>query len=187
MPDSDGLRAWRKLAQMNRLANARLHLACTALSPMDYNAPRPSYFGSIRVTLNHILMVDRFYVGALEGRRLDRAALDEARACPDLAALVQWQALSDARLLQHVQGLTPRDLSAVVAVDRGERVQRDRRDDLLSHLFQHQTHHRGQVHQMLSMAGIAPPQLDEFIVGDDAAARVADMAALGWAEADLMR
>ncbi|WP_426037657.1 hypothetical protein [Cypionkella sp. TWP1-2-1b2] len=34
---------------------------------------------------------------------------------------------------------------------------------------------------------LAPPQLDEFIVGDDAAARAADMAALGWSEADLMR
>jgi uncharacterized damage-inducible protein DinB len=66
-------------------------------------------------------------------------------------------------------------------------VQTDRRNDLLSHLFQHQTHHRGQVHGMLSATGVAPPQLDEFIVGDDAPARAADMARLGWSEDDLMR
>lgn len=187
MPETDALRAWRKLAQNNRLANARLHRACAMLPPGEYTAPRPSFFGSIRATLNHILLVDRFYIGALEGRRYDRAALDEARACPDLPTLVQWQTAVDQRLLTHVLAMTGRDLWAIVAVDRVDRVQKDRRDDLLSHLFQHQTHHRGQVHQMLSAAGHKPPQLDEFIVGDDAPARAADMAALGWSEADLMR
>lgn len=94
---------------------------------------------------------------------------------------------SDARLLALVEGLTPDGLSRIVAVDHGERQQHDRADDLMSHLFQHQTHHRGQVHAMMSSTTIAPPQLDEFIVGDDAAARAADMAALGWSETDLMR
>ena len=75
----------------------------------------------------------------------------------------------------------------VVAVDRGSRVQTDRRDDLLSHLFQPQTHHPGQVHGLRSAVGISPPQLDEFIVGDDARARSEDMALLGWSEADLVR
>lgn len=187
MSDADALRAWRKLAQMNRLANARLHQACAMLPATEYAAARPSFFGSVQATLNHVLLVDRFYIGALEGRRLDRTALDEARACPDLPTLRRWQAAADTCLLSHVTTLTPRDLSAMVAVDRGERVQRDRRDDLLSHLFQHQTHHRGQVHAMLSLTQVAPPQLDEFIVGDDAASRVADMAALGWSEVDLMR
>lgn len=187
MTETDALRAWRKLARNNRLANARLHRACALLPPGEYAAPRPSFFGSIRATLNHILLVDRFYIGALEGRGLDRAALDAARACPDLPTLSRWQEAEDRRLLAHVLALTDRDLPAIVAVDRGDRVQKDRRDDLLSHLFQHQTHHRGQVHQMLSAAGHPPPQLDEFIVGDDAPARAADMAALGWSEADLMR
>ena len=62
-----------------------------------------------------------------------------------------------------------------------------RRDDVLSHLFQHQTHHRGQVHGMLSASSVKPPQLDEFIVGDDQPARAEDMALLGWSEEYLMR
>lgn len=184
---SDPLRIFRKLAQMNRLANARLHRACAALPEADHKAPRAAFFGSIKATLNHILMVDRFYIGALEGKRLNRAALDEALACPDLAQLALWQTESDERLISHVVTLTPSALIGVVSVDRGSSVQMDRRDDLLSHLFQHQTHHRGQVHALLSATSIAPPQLDEFIVGDDAVARVEDMALLGWSEADLMR
>lgn len=186
-PSSDPGRTWRKLAQMNRLANHRLHRACAALSPTDYAAPRSGFFPSIRATLNHILLVDRFYINAMQGHRLDRPALDEARGLVAFGDLVLRQADSDAQLLALVAALTAEDLSRIVVVDRGDREQHDRMDDLLSHLFQHQTHHRGQVHAMLSSTTVAPPQLDEFIVGDDAAARAADMAALGWTEADLMR
>jgi uncharacterized damage-inducible protein DinB len=184
---SDLLRTFRKLAQANRLANARLHRACADLSPVEFTDPRPAFFGSIQKTLNHILMVDRFYLNALLGRPLDRAHLDEATFCPDLPTLARWQEDSDLALLSHVESLSPEELREIVPVDRGERVQHDRRDDVLSHLFQHQTHHRGQVHGMLSATRVKPPQLDEFIVGDDASARADDMARLGWSETALMR
>lgn len=184
---SDALRIFRKLAQANRLANARLHRACAHLDPVELTAPRPAFFGTIQATLNHILLVDRFYLNALKGNPLNQLALDQARTCPELATLTRWQAAEDLALLAHVQSLSPAALADIVAVDRGDRTQHDRRDDLLSHLFQHQTHHRGQVHGMLSTTPIPPPQLDEFIVGDDHAARAADMAALGWTEPDLMR
>ena len=184
---TDPLRTFRKLAQANRLANARLHHACAALDPVELTTPRPAFFGTIQKTLNHILMVDRFYLNALLGRPLDRAHLDEATFCPDLPTLAAWQADSDLALLTHVESLTPESLVAIVPIDRGARVQHDRRDDILSHVFQHQTHHRGQVHGLMSATPITPPQLDEFIVGDDHPARVEDMARLGWSEADLMR
>jgi uncharacterized damage-inducible protein DinB len=184
---SDPIRPYRKLALANRLANARLHRACGHLEAEELTAPRPAFFGSIQATLNHILMVDRFYLTALEGLALNRAALEGARICPDLATLTRWQEHEDIRLLAQIDGLTPVTLSEVIAIDRGERVQRDRRDDVLMHLMTHQLHHRGQVHDMLSATGLAPPQLDEFIVGDDAAARKDDMLRLGWLEADLLR
>jgi uncharacterized damage-inducible protein DinB len=183
----DPLRMLRKLAQMNRLANGRLHHALMDLPDGEYVQPRPAFFGSIKATLNHILLVDRFYINALEGHSLNTTALDQARDCPDLATLTAWQEAEDLRLLRHVEGLTVPEMNEVISIDRGIRVQTDRRDDVLSHLFQHQTHHRGQVHGLLSATIVAPPQLDEFIVGDDAPARAADMARLGWSEDDLMR
>lgn len=184
---TDQLRVFRKLAQANRLANARLHEACARLDSDALTAGRPSFFGSIQKTLNHILMVDRFYLDALLGRPLDRARLDEADRCPDLPTLAAWQSDSDAALLAHVRDQTPETLAEIVAIDRKDRVQHDRRDDILLHLFQHQTHHRGQIHGMLSDTPVRPPQLDEFILGDDAPARTRDMARLGWSESDLMR
>jgi uncharacterized damage-inducible protein DinB len=60
-------------------------------------------------------------------------------------------------------------------------------DRLLLHLFQHQVHHRGQAHAMLSGTAVAPPQLDEFFSADDAPLREADLAALGWTEAATWR
>ena len=51
--------------------------------------------------------------------------------------------------------------------------------DLLAHLFQHQIHHRGQVHAMLSGTSVAPPQLDEYFLAFDADRRQAEVARLG--------
>jgi uncharacterized damage-inducible protein DinB len=99
MIGTDALRVFRKLALANRSANARLHRGCAALDPGELTAQPPAFFGSIQATLNHILLVDRFYLNALEGHALNRAALDEARACPDLATLIRWQVASDDRLI----------------------------------------------------------------------------------------
>ena len=74
-----------------------------------------------------------------------------------------------------------------MSLHRTGRIQQERVEDVLSHLFQHQTHHRGQVHAMLAGTSVKPPQLDEFIVGDDAKCRTEEMAALGWSEEKVMR
>lgn len=181
-----GARLLRRFARANHLANLRLQRACAQLAPGEWEAPRAGFFPSLRATLNHILIVDRFYIDALEGGDLGPAAFvdrEPCRALPDLAAA---QAEMDLRLIALVDGLAGSDLARIVRVHRGARVQTDRMDDVLGHLFLHQTHHRGQAHAMLSSTSVAPPQLDEFIVGDDAAARREDLARLGWNEALLM-
>ncbi|MBO9653150.1 MAG: damage-inducible protein DinB [Agrobacterium tumefaciens] len=182
----DPLRVFRKLARNNRLANFRLHQACLQLSQEAFIARRVSFFPTIRATLNHIHTVDRFYIDALQGGTLGLAAFAVAEPFATMAALHDAQTELDEVLIAFVDGLDEGDLAAPVNIHRGARIQQDRCDDVLSHLFQHQTHHRGQVHAMLSGTAVKPPQLDEFIVGDDAQARKVEMDALGWAEPDLM-
>lgn len=182
----DTLRVFRKHARNNRLANLRLHRACLQLSQEAFVARRVSFFPTIRATLNHIYTVDRFYIDALQGGTLRYAAFAEEQPFASMAALHGAQTELDEVLIAFVDGLDEDGLSALVNIHRGERIQLDRRDDILSHLFQHQTHHRGQVHAMLSGTAVKPPQLDEFIVGDDAQARKDEMDALGWKEDDLM-
>ena len=74
-------------------------------------------------------------------------------------------------------------IDAWVEMPRGDHVQRDRAGHVLAHLFNHQTHHRGQAHAMLAGTAVAPPQLDEFMMPSEAHLRRADMQALGWDEA----
>ena len=182
----DPCRVFTKLARNNRLANLRLHTSCSLLSQEEFVAPRTSFFPTIRATLNHIYLVDLFYVDALKGGTLGYGAFAQDEPFGEMPALRDAHAQLDEDLIAFVDMLKPDDLAATVRVHRAERIQQDRCDDILTHLFQHQTHHRGQVHAMLSGTSLAPPQLDEFIVGDDAGVRKVELDALGWSERDLM-
>jgi len=183
----DAVRVFRKLAYNNALANIRLHRACAALQPGEFEAKRTSFFPSIKSTLNHILTVDWFYVDALEGGTLGLRAFDIEEPFDKLEDLSRQQADADRRLVVLCEGLTPETATRTVAIQRSDRIQRERADDVLSHVLQHQTHHRGQVHAMLAGTSVAPPQLDEFIVADDARFRDAELAELSWDETKLMR
>ena len=93
----------------------------------------------------------------------------------------------DERLIAVCEALTEGDLSGEAQFHRGERVQVERRDRLLLHLFQHQIHHRGQAHAMLAGTPVKPPQLDEFFsIGEDLLRR-AEFAELGWTEETIWR
>ena len=180
--------ALRIQARANRLANHRLHRAMAALPAADWLAPRVGFFPSLAATLNHILAVDGYYIGALWRDAGLVQRYEAFAACASLAELEPRQRASDERLIAFCDGLRgDSDCDAWVEMDRGEHVQRDRVGHVLAHLFMHQTHHRGQAHAMLSATTVAPPQLDEFLMPSDAHFRSADMAALGWSEAEVYR
>ncbi len=141
-------------------------------------APIPT----LRATLNHILLVDRFYVDAMEGGTLGPAAWADREPCGDVDTLRRAQDEVDRRLLTVIDGIADTGLDRIIAVHRGTRVQHERMDRLLLHLFQHQIHHRGQAHAMLSGTSVQPPQLDEFFSEGEAPLRADEFAVLGWTE-----
>ena len=100
--------------------------------------------------------------------------------------LKREQALVDRRLIDYCEQLQDADMGRIVTITR-DVVQRDSRLRLLSHLFEHQLHHRGQVHAMLSGTSVNPPQLDEFFCAGEAALRAEDFAELGWTEEQVWR
>ena len=178
--------ALRIQARANRLANHRLHAAIAALTNLDFHAVRTGFFPSLAATLNHILAVDAYYIGALRGDADLAEKYAHFVAADSLSALVERQRASDERLATFCDRLDAAACNAEVAMDRGNgKVQRDLAGHVLSHLFMHQTHHRGQAHAMLSGTPVAPPQLDEFLMPSDAPWRVADMAAMGWDESEV--
>ncbi|MDR7330890.1 DinB family protein [Roseateles asaccharophilus] len=172
-------------ARANRLANRRLLGAVATLSDADFHAPRTGFFPSLAATLNHVLAVDHYYIAALHGEVDMVQRWSRYEPSTTAAALARRQDDSDLRLIAFCEGLQPQDDERVITFDRGEGLATGPRDPLgrvLAHLFMHQTHHRGQVHAMLSGTAVKPPQLDEFIMLGDAANRRVDMAALGWSE-----
>ncbi|SFU92719.1 DinB family protein [Pseudoduganella namucuonensis] len=176
-------------AYNNAWANHRLHKACAQLTQDEFQAARTGFFPSIKATLNHNLTVDWFYIDALE-RELRGAEphpnylsfFERDEPCANCAGLRAEQRDADRRLIDYCKQLKDEELGRYVTILRTGSVQRDRRHRLLAHLFQHQTHHRGQAHAMLSGTRIAPPQLDEFYSAGEAGLRAQDFAELGWTE-----
>jgi uncharacterized damage-inducible protein DinB len=173
---------YRSMAYNNAWANHRLLTACLALTPEEFTAKRTGFFPSLRATLNHILIIDHFYIDAMEGGTLGPAAFAVDEPCETVAALMQAQAAVDRRLLKVVEALDSAGLQRIVSVHRETSIQRERMDRLLLHVFQHDIHHRGQAHCMLSGTSVSPPQLDEFFAVGEAPLRAKEFAELGWSE-----
>lgn len=173
---------YRAMAYNNGWANHRLLAACVRLSQAEFVAPRTGFFPSLRATLNHILVVDLFYVDAMEGGALGPAAWADPVPCETAVILQRAQREVDRRLIVFVEGLGAADLNRIVEINRGDHIQRERVDRLLLHVFQHQIHHRGQAHAMLSATAVRPPQLDEFFSEAEAPLRATEFAELGWTE-----
>ena len=158
MPASH-LQTLRAMAYNNVWANHRLLTACARLTQAEFEAPRTGFFPSIQATLNHILIIDRFYVDALEGGTLGPAAWADPVPCPTVSDLRPAQAAVDRRLIAWFEAVDEPGIDRIVHVHRGTRVQTERADRLLLHLFQHQIHHRGQAHAMLSSTPLAPRRM----------------------------
>jgi uncharacterized damage-inducible protein DinB len=177
-------------AYNNAWANHRLLAACASLSQEEFTARRTSFFPSVKATLNHILTVDWYYLDMLErslaGREPNAAAgkffdpQEPFARCEDLA---REQRASDRRLIALCESIDDALLDTPILAVRREGIVRDRLRRILAHLFQHQVHHRGQVHAMLAGTAVKPPQLDEFFCTGEAPLRAADFEALGFSEA----
>ena len=158
------------MARNNAWSNNRLLTACAALSDEEFRRhPCPAFSSSLRLTLNHILIVDWYYIdGLVEGGRGPACYANEI-PFPGFAELAAAQRASDLQLVAFCDGLDEAGLLRPVVLDQGKRgLKYESVTAVLTHLFIHQIHHRGQAHAMLSGTSVAPPQLDEFFLKEDA-------------------
>jgi uncharacterized damage-inducible protein DinB len=154
---------FRQLARYNRWANRRLYDACGALPESEYMRPREAFFGSIHATLNHILVGDRVWLGRFTGHPASAIhALDQILYGEFVGLRVAREA-EDAQIINFVDGL---DLPTLNSTLRYETMSAPRKMTAtpmrltLGHFFNHQAHHRGQVHGLVSQTAVAPPSLD---------------------------
>jgi uncharacterized damage-inducible protein DinB len=151
---------FQTFARYNAWANGRLYDACAQLPAEEYLKPRPAFFGSIHNTLNHVLVGDRVWLGRLENRPSGISALNQV-LYEDFASLRAARAAEDAHIVALVDGIDDAALAKTLEYrNMSGQPQRTRLDWILAHFFNHQTHHRGQVHDMLSQVPASPPELD---------------------------
>lgn len=155
------LAALSQLAAYNRWANARLFAAALAMPDEDYRRPTGVFFGSLHGTLNHLLVADRIWLKRITGIGEAPARLD-AVLFEDRAALTRARLAEDRRILAVVAGLDEAALTRSLAyVTTSGTPQTSALGDILLHLFNHQTHHRGHAHACCSiLGGTEPPSLD---------------------------
>jgi len=166
------------------LANQRLMQACLRLDDSEYFAARPSFFGSIHGTFDHIVTTDQRYLSRLGGTPLPPTG-DDGVTYGTRDALIKTQRETDDAMRACIGGLSDDDLEQEILLHETQRWGRVVEPiwAILQHVLAHGTHHRGQIHDMLSQTSIAPPQLDEFILRMDRESRMAEVDAQnlsGW-------
>ena len=153
-------------ARYNAWANHRLYGAVAKLPEAAVVKQRPAaFFGSILGTLNHILVADRIWMGRVERMDVSDLKLD-GLLYEELESLKRARLEEDRRIMIFVDRMSSRDYQRTMGYKntKGESHSATL-GQIFAHLFNHQTHHRGQVHALLSEAagsdpGAAPPPLD---------------------------
>jgi uncharacterized damage-inducible protein DinB len=151
------------LAHYNRWANKRIYDAAEALPEADYRADKGAFFGSLQGTLNHLLVADQIWLRRFTGKGPVHTRLDMILH-EDLASLRKARVAEDERIVAFIDGLTEHDLAGTftyVPITNPQQLTQPYEPALI-HFFNHQTHHRGQAHAIVtSIAGKnAGPVLD---------------------------
>jgi uncharacterized damage-inducible protein DinB len=145
------------MADYNAWANVRLYRMAYQLSEEQYRRDVGAYFKSLRGTLNHIMVADRIWMHRLtctgeHPKNLSAILFD------DLASLSTARQLEDQRIVGFVASLSDAQLEELWNYRTlNGTPQKQRRREILAHLFNHQTHHRGQAHAILTALGVAEP------------------------------
>jgi uncharacterized damage-inducible protein DinB len=162
----------RLMARYNAWQNDSLYTAAGRLDDGDRRADRGAFFKSVHGTLNHILWADHLWMSRFSD--WDKPAISGAESpgfFADWNDLKSARAAADARLIGFADELTPAALAVPLAWYSGV-LKADvtlPRWVCLTHFFNHQTHHRGQTHALLTAAGARPEDTDLIFMPELAA------------------
>ncbi len=159
----------RMMARYNAWQNTGLRRIVQAMPVADLDADRGAWFGSIRATLNHLLWADVLWMSRFDGGTAPEVGM---RASGTLTPTIGvWQAerfRTDGRITLWAERLRALDLTGTLRFrwKIGGREVVKPKDQMVAHFFNHQTHHRGQVHAMLTAAGQRPGDTDLYFIDE---------------------
>ena len=153
----------QQCARYNRWQNASLYGVADALSDDERRRERGAFFGSIHKTLSHLLWGDRIWMSRFTDVPKPQGGIPESVTLfPEWEGLKRERAAFDETIVKWADGLDPDWLAGDLTWYSGA-AKRDLTKPkwlLVTHMFNHQTHHRGQVHCMLTQAGGKPQATD---------------------------
>ena len=151
---------WAQYATYNRLANEMIYAACAGLSGAEYRRDLGAFFGSVHGTLNHLLLGDTIWMTRFEGSAHPSTNLD-AILFEKFDALRLAREQMDRSIVSFFSNLPAGfEQQSVRYINNSGIDSSDPLSVILPHFFNHQTHHRAQVHTLLSQLGHVPPVLD---------------------------
>jgi uncharacterized damage-inducible protein DinB len=152
---------FRMFAAYNRWANQRLYAAAAELDDEEYRRDMRAFFSSLHGTLNHLLVTDRIWLHRFTGQGDAPKALD-AIVHDRLDDLRAARVAEDARIVDWINSLESADIAGrfTYTTVSDMRTISQRLAPALAHLFNHQTHHRGQAHGILTALGKSAPTFD---------------------------
>ena len=156
------------LARYNRWMNDKLYAAAATLTDEMRKRDVGAFFKSIHGTLNHILLADRVWLSRVTGATVPGGfmaagirTLDQ-ELYADFEELRRQRTLTDDELSSWVSSLTAERLAAPLVYMRLGQRQESPLWWIATHVFNHQTHHRGQVTTLLMQQGCDPGITDLF-------------------------
>jgi uncharacterized damage-inducible protein DinB len=157
----------QRMARYNRWQNDNLYGVADALTDDGRRLDRGAFFGSIHNTLSHLLWGDTMWMSRFtDVPKVSATIRESATLFGDWNDLKQRRAGMDARM-QSWAGSVDQSFLAADLTWFSSAIQREVTKpvwQLVVHMFNHQTHHRGQVHAMLTQAGGKPSDTDLFIM-----------------------
>lgn len=153
-PAQDRTGPYARFAEYNRWINAHLYGVCAAIPDAERKRDLGAFFHSLHGTLNHLLLADSVWLGRLTAQPFAVATLgDELYA--DFDELAAQRRCVDARLIEYVAQLPEAALDTEFGYTSiaTRSARRYLLADVLLHLFNHQTHHRGQITTLIGQLG----------------------------------
>ena len=154
---------FRLMAGYNRWINEKLYALCATLSDEERKRDRRAFFRSIHGTLNHLLLGDRAWLGRFTGHPVSFRGLDQ-EIYADFDELRRERAKTDGAIEEFCRDLTEEQLTADItyATQAGKQYTHPLAP-ALTHLFNHETHHRGQLTTLLTQLGVDPGGTDVIL------------------------
>ena len=161
----------RTMARYNAWQNNQLTPILNGMNVDELKLERGAFFGSILGTLNHLLWGDMLWLNRFDPSTPapDGDGMDSKMLFPDLASWSAQRFRTDRHIISWANQISSVDLSKDLSM-YSRVLQGDVTKPMamcVPHFFNHQTHHRGQVHAMLTAAGQDAPVSDLFFMPED--------------------